>query len=336
MNLFRIVRKRTNKSGYNGSPYRDVPTVLLFVFLLPYVISCLWGHSGVETEYVFGKAKEEETTYIDEEYEIVLSGKQGTKHMTMQEYLLRKLKITMPKSKEGIMYETEALKAQAILLRTEVWGFFLSGEKTVVLEDDVSMYEQEESYSGEEEQSYAEAVMTTDGIYLAYAGQPVKAAFFPVSNGQTRDAAEVWTGDIYPYLRRVECEQDILAGNYQSLITYDKKEYCLLIGELFDMQGKAEEIWGNLELTRDSSEYVINVKINDLSCDGETFRYALGLASADFRAQWEEESVTFHVKGAGHGFGLSQYGANQKAVSGDTFNQILAAYFFQAELVKIE
>ena len=95
--LFRIVQKRTNKREHNGSPLQDVLTVLLFVFLLPYVISCLWGHVGEETDVLSHKADTEETERIDERYEVELVGDWGTKHMTMQEYLIRKLKVVMPK-----------------------------------------------------------------------------------------------------------------------------------------------------------------------------------------------------------------------------------------------
>lgn len=74
----------------------------------------------------------------------------------------------------------------------------------------------------------------------------------------------------------------------------------------------------------------------DCRCSGETFREAFQLNSASFRAEWGEDAVTFQVKGVGHGFGMSQYGADRKAAEGDTFDEILKHYFFQAELLKIE
>ena len=335
MNLFKIVQKRTNKSEYSGNSYRDVLTVLLFVFLLPYVISCLCGHIGEETEAVFKKKETQERVYIDEEYEVTLVGNRGTKHMTMQEYLIRKLKVVMPKE-DDIIYEPEALKAQAVLLRTELWSIFLSEEGDVLLSDDVSMYEQEDSYTEEEEEVYAAAVLETDGIYLSFEGHPVKAAFFPVSNGQTRNAEEVLQSDSYPYLIGVNCEEDILAKDYQSQVVFTKEEYAAVIQKLFGQEMQIQDIWEQLEVDYDSAGYVIKAEVSGYYCSGETFRYALGLSSADFWVKWEDDSVTFHVKGVGHGFGMSQYSANKKAASGDTFYRILEEYFFQAELVKIE
>lgn len=332
MHLFRIVTKRTNKRKYDDSPCRDALTVLLFVFLLPYVISCLWGHIGEESDILFAYT-DKQTEWIDTEYEVCISGKWGIRRMSMQEYLARKLEMIMPQDEEdGVKYELEALKAQAVLLRTELWTVFL--EKTVTLQDDSIFYNSKNDY-GEEETLYLEAVCETDGICLAYDGKPVKAAYFPISNGQTRNAAEVLQNENYPYLVSVECRQDILAEEFQSRVTLSKAEYCQLARNVFPA-ADSEEVWKRLELTYDSAEYVKEAAVVGHTCNGEIFRTAFGLNSSSFRAEWQEESVTFYVRGVGHGLGMSQYAANERAVSGESFAEILESYFFQAELVKIE
>lgn len=340
MNIFRIVQKRTNKRKHDENPYREVPAVLLFVFLLPYVISCLWGHIGEEAE-VFYRVKGEEAEWLDKRYEVALSGSWGKKKMTMQEYLIRKLELVMPEEEEsGIAYELEALKAQAVLLRTELWGLFLKQEDAdntlLVIEDESFLYQDGEASEEEEENLYRQTVLETDGIFLSYAGGPVNAAFFPVSNGQTRNAAEALGSENYPYLVSVECGQDIMAEEYQSQIVLSKEEFCTLAAPLFAVNGAEAALWDGLEFDYDSAGYVTEVIFRESRCNGETFRYALGLGSTSFRADWGEDEVIFHVKGMGHGFGMSQYGANRKAVEGETFDNILTDYFFQAELVKFE
>lgn len=335
MNVFRIVQKRTNKRKEKSSPYRDAVTVLLFVFLLPYVISSLLGHIGEETD-VLGK-KAEEDFWIDAQYEIGISTEWGNRKISMQEYLIRKLKMVMDIEEENaVSYEPEALKAQAVLLRTELWGLMLDGEELIVLQDEPVLYYEREASEEYIERLYESAVRETDGIILAYEGQPVKAAFFPVSNGRTRSAAEVWANDSYPYLVSVECSQDILSKKYQSRVSLSKQEYCRLIGNLFQIDGTMQVLWDSPALTYDSADYVTKAQFQGNSCDGETFRKAFDLESASFRIEWQEESVIFHVKGVGHGFGMSQYGANEKAVSGETFDAILKDYFFETELEKIE
>lgn len=339
MNIFRIVQKRTNRRKRDENPYREIPAVLLFVFLLPYVISCLWGHIAEESE-VFSRIEEDEIDWIDVRYEVVLSGNWGKKRMTMQEYLIRKLEMVMPEEDGSFTYELEALKAQAVLLRTELWELFLAQEASadgaLLIQEESFPYQDGEINEWEKEESYRQAVQETDGIFLAYEDRPVKAAFFPVSNGQTRDAAEVLQSGNYPYLISVECGQDIMAADYQSQVVLSKEAYCALAAPLFAENGEEEALWGGIEFRYDSAGYVKEAVFQGNSCNGETFRYALGLPSACFRADWGESEVVFHVKGVGHGFGMSQYGANRKAVEGETFDNILMDYFFQAELVKIE
>lgn len=349
MNLNRIVQKLTNKNHSDGSPYRDAGCVLLFVFLLPYVISCLWGHIGEEAA-VFYEKEEDGEEWIDGRYEITLAGAWGTKQISMQDYLVRKLLAVMPgETESGFRYEEEALKAQTVLLRTQLWEYFLSGGdsagESIVLQDDVGILDKNTALGEEEVSLYQKAVCDTDGLILAYEGKPVRAAFFPVSNGQTREASEVLPNSSYPYLRRVECRQDILAKDYLSRLSFSKEEFCRIAGELFQTDesfgeisaSEAEEaVWNGLEFIYDSSGYVTEVKLRDASCSGETFRYAFGLPSASFQMDLTEESVAFHVKGVGHGLGMSQYGANEMALSGERFDKILDNYFFQAELVKIE
>lgn len=346
MNLFKIVQKRTSKRKQNDSPYQDVGAVLLFVFLLPYVISCLWGHVGEETE-VLSFNLQEETNYLDAQYEIVLSGDWGKKTLTMEEYLIQKLALVMPQDENGIIYEKEALKAQTILLRTEVWKLIEADQNAgsrktnIVLKDNITgyginEYSKEKSISSGQMNLYEEAVHETDGIILSYQGEPVKAAYFAVSNGQTRNAELVLGSDSYPYLKSVECKQDILAGNYQSQLCVEKEKFYQLASNVLGIENQEQIVWSELELIFDDVGYVIKVNMNGSECSGEAFRYAFGLNSACFEIEWKENEVVFHVKGVGHGFGMSQYGANRRAADGESFNEILENYFFQAELVKIE
>lgn len=341
MDLFRIVLKKTNKRKYNDALWRDVIMVLLFVFLLPYVISCLWGHVGEESAVLF-RQEETDREWIDEGYEVEIIGKWGKKRLSMQDYLIEKLEMVMPKEAEsGVTYEPEALKAQAVLLRTQLWGVILAAradtsETSVILQDDGFFQWDGDIYTWEEESVYRNAVYETDGIYLSYDGKPIKAAFFPISNGRTRNASEAMASGNYPYLIGTECERDIFAKEYQSHVSVPKKEYYRLMREIFDTDASEEELWDSLTLTYDSAEYVTTVEWNGHSCSGEIFRDSFCLNSSSFRIEWGSTEVDFYVRGVGHGLGMSQYGANEKAAAGDLFDKILQDYFFQAELVKIE
>ena len=86
----------------------------MFVFLLPYVCACLWGHVGVEKDALRGN-KRQIQTQENVSIRIRTDMEWGIWELTLEEYLIYKLEAVMPGT-----YEREALKAQAVLLRTEV------------------------------------------------------------------------------------------------------------------------------------------------------------------------------------------------------------------------
>lgn len=336
MNIVRIIPKKTDKRKQSPSRYRDLGAALLFVFLLPYVIAALWGHVGEQKELISRKTSIENTEWIDEKYDVEVLGSLGIRHMTMGEYLMRKLYQIMPDSEEDFLYETETMKAQAVLLRTELWKLMLREEEPIRIQEEELFYNREISLEELQTGRYKEAVRATDGLCLSYDNMPVQAAYFAVSNGQTRDASELWGEDSYPYLKSVLSKGDILSRDYQSVKNISKNEFCKIAASLFSDEASEENIWENLEFTYDKAGYVINVQYQEAVCSGETFRYAFGLSSAGFDVKWQQDEAIFTVKGVGHGFGMSQYGANKKALEGDLFDEILQYYFFQTELVKIE
>ena len=64
-----------------------------------------------------------------------------------------------------------------------------------------------------------------------------------------------------------------------------------------------------------------------LEKEGFEVRRLFGLRSASFTAEADREKVTFHVTGYGHGVGMSQYGANEMARQGKTWQEILTWYY---------
>lgn len=337
MKILKIVPKRTNRRKQYDSPYQEVGAVLLFVFLLPYVVSCLWGHIGEETEALSVNRKSE-GAYVDEQYEICLSGDWGTQKISLEEYLIEKLQFLMSYEKDitednVFRNEEEALKAQAVLLRTEAYQRIKDDKQAVFTKP---MIDRKTRADSEQNEVYQKAVHETDGIILVYQEEPIQAAYFAVSNGQTRDAANLWGEDSYPYLRQIECTQDIQARNYQSKVRMEKEKFMQTAYEAFGAESMEQIVWGEMETKEDEAGYVLCVRMQELECEGERFRYLFGLNSSCFTVEWGETEVVFHVKGVGHGFGMSQYDAGIRAAAGERYDEILKDYFFQAELVKIE
>ena len=86
--------------------------------------------------------------------------------------------------------------------------------------------------------------------------------------------------------------------------------------------------------TRDSSDYVIQMKIGEKTVTGEEFREYLSLNSACFFLKEVENKVRIVTKGLGHGLGLSQYGANELAKEGKSYKEILEYYYKDISIEK--
>ena len=69
------------------------------------------------------------------------------------------------------------------------------------------------------------------------------------------------------------------------------------------------------------------MSIGGVKVEGTEVRSLYGLRSASFTAEATGEEVIFRVTGYGHGVGMSQYGANELAKQGKTWQEILQWYY---------
>lgn len=325
MNKNGIDSKKTNK--------RDACSFLLFVFLLPYVCACLWGHVGEET----GKLRQD-ATKVEEAYMVEAAVEWGVWELPMEEYLEYRLFLTMPED-----YHVEAKKAQAVLLRTELAVLYQEQDEKKIVVDGEGLGKFYRNTGEDTEEALREsrqAVEETEGLILTYLDQPIRASYFKLSNGFTR-AVEETGEENCPYLTKVSCEQDQTAPDYHSAVRVDKATYINELQEMLGENFEQETIWEEGEFFFDESGYMTKVLYSgengkEKEVDGETFRHLFGLKSASFKMSRDEQSVIFHVTGVGHGFGMSQFEANYRAETGETYREILADFFFQTELAKFE
>ena len=77
----------------------------------------------------------------------------------------------------------------------------------------------------------------------------------------------------------------------------------------------------------DSAGSVETVEVGGVTVRGGTVRAALGLRSACFEWELQDDNFVFYVTGYGHGVGLSQYGADAMAESGADYQTILTHYY---------
>lgn len=261
----------------------------------------------------------------------------GQKMREMEEYLIGMLAATIP-----VEYEKETLKAQAIILRSFcMTQLKKENGKKVVYDDVIKSYYLNEKQRKEiwqdkydtNETKLMQAVQETRGMILVCNGDIINPPFFRLSNGNTRDIAEyVYTQNKYPYMKSVVCEKDILAEDYIQYVEMTQKEFENVLKRLLP-----KDIQKIQKLTsyKDEKGYVKEIEINKTRIEGEQFRKILNLASSCFTLQKIDSVIEIQTKGIGHGFGFSQWTANELAKEGKTYEELLHNFYENITLEKI-
>lgn len=280
-----------------------------------------------------------ETAAVHHDRDVTLTIQDGdtTEQMTLERYLTGVVRGEMPAS-----FEMEALRAQAAAERSYVYYQLAAGRKDAHPDADFctdhtccSAYLSEtaarEKWGGDFapwNTRVEQAVSDTDGQVVLYNGRPILAVFHSSSAGRTAAAGDVWSGDL-PYLVSVDSpEGEETVPNYYSTVTFtaaEAKEKLLAAHPELKLSGTPDRWFG--AAAENGSGRVETVSVGGTDIEGTELRQIFGLRSACFTVAADSESVTFRVTGYGHGVGMSQYGANQLAREGKTWQEILEWYY---------
>lgn len=326
-----------------GSKRRIVPglfsknlgTILLFLLMLPYIITFLFGNVKEGSQRMVSLDKD--GSPYEGTYSVSNVTAFGNESIPLEIYVADRLARSM-----GDEFELEALKAQAVLIRSGLIASFYSdgessgGGRKIEVTD--------ESYGSVPVfESAMEAISQTKGVCLMYQNRPVNGAYFALSNGATRNAEELSLME-YPYLKSVLCSRDFLSADYASSVSLRESEFDRLwqqmpaAGEMEHpkKENESEMELGDISIWRDSVGYVLYLKRDGKLVTGEQFRESFHLASASFHLNKEDEKVIIAVKGVGHGLGMSQFGANEMAKEGEDYIGILEYFFEDVTFTKFE
>ena len=242
--------------------------------------------------------------------------------MDLNDYLTGVVLAEMPAS-----FETEALKAQAVVARTYALKAAQSGKHNGGVCTDYACcqaYIAKTDYNGGAEniEKVRAAVEATDGLVLTYGGELIEATYFSCSGGSTEDAVAVWGTD-YPYLRATDSPGEEHATHYTDTVTFTAEEFASKLGQA--LSGKPESWLGFTTYTAGGG--VNSMRIGNTEYKGTELRILLGLRSTAFTIDAEGDTITITTKGFGHRVGMSQYGADAMAATGSTFQEILAHYY---------
>jgi len=290
------------------------------------------GQGDVQPTIVESTANNHETNALPLQISVLQSD--GTiMMMDMNDYLTCVVLREMPAS-----FETEALKAQAVVARTYALRRFEFGGKhagaAVCTDSDCCQgyYDTQEYLSNngnaDNIKKIQEAVSLTDNLVLVYNGQLIDATYFSCSGGRTEDAKAVWGADI-PYLQSTQSPGEENAKHYVDSVAFKANEFVERLGIKSDRLNKLRI--GSITYT--SGGGVDTIEVCGERFKGTELREMLALRSTAFAIRIVGDTVTITTKGFGHRVGMSQYGADAMAVSGATFPDILAHYYQGTQLV---
>ena len=231
----------------------------------------------------------------------------------------------------------EVLKAQAVMVRTQLAYCEKNNQekpKALSKEEMEQLWGQKNYYEFYEK--LIRAAEETEGQVITFQGEVINPAFHKVSAGYTRDGSTVYKNT--PYLLSVKSEADILSEDYLKVQFFTSKEFMERQSYLIPASGIEEKPVGDIvksiELHRDGAEYVTAMKINGTEVDVDAFLETFELPSANFFIKEMDDKVRIVTKGCGHGYGLSQYGANEMAKKEKTYEEILKYYFSGIKIEK--
>ena len=172
------------------------------------------------------------------------------------------------------------------------------------------------------------AVYDTIGLVLKHNGKYIDALYHSMSNGKTELPKYVW-GNNLSYLQSVSSNWDKNVKGYEKTIEIS---YNTLNSKLKTNITSSSNININ---SYTASNRVDSITLDNKVFSGVSLRNKLGLRSTDFDVVQTSTGLKFTTRGYGHGVGMSQYGANEAAKEGYSYEQILKHYYSGISIVKI-
>lgn len=247
--------------------------------------------------------------------------------LDLEEYLYGVLKMEVDPR-----WPAEALKAQAVAARTLALYSLGRYQREGY---DVRATTETQVYAGvtAEDPRTTAAVEATRGEIMTFQDRPIFAAFHSDSGGHTESSEHVWGGR-YVYLKGVPDPYSAGAPSQQWMVRLD----LWVFEERLRRAGRSVAGIISIELAELSpSGRVQSVRITSatgtLTLKGTELRSILGaehLKSTLFSVRLlpdEQPAVELRGRGAGHGVGMSQWGARGHALLGRGYQEILRYYY---------
>lgn len=301
--------------------WKDVLLAILMVILVPYIllnVTAMRYRNDLPADPGTDPATLPQTL---ETIWITVKNGTYTEIMDLEEYLVGVVLGEMPAS-----FDPEALKAQAVVARTYTLRHREIGSKhddaDVCTDSACCQAYREPSANEASVDKIRSAVEATRGQVLTYGEELIEATYFSSSGGKTEDAKAVWGSDL-PYLQSTDSPEDSYESITVRSVTLSSQEFQKALGR--DLKGECSTWFGPVSYTKGGG--VEKIAIGGSTYTGTEIRKLLDLRSTAFQISVTGDTVTITTRGYGHRVGMSQYGAEAMAVTGSTYDEILAHYY---------
>lgn len=258
-------------------------------------------------------------------------------------------------------YPVEALKAQAVAARTYALYQMIHGNNYNNYGynvDDTTSYQVYYGYNG----SYLNsnnAVDATKGQVLTYNGSVIQAFFASSNGGATEKSSNVWYSDL-PYLKinndiydNYSWTKAIASADLRQMVAnYENMRVEAIVLASIDINSIQTFIQADSSNPSNRIKYIkvsysdIYGSSNDIVLGKEAARTFFNVPSALYTVLYKDGQYIFNGKGFGHGLGLSQQAAKNRAlgivapnttatVKPQNYSEILNFYYCNTEISKI-
>lgn len=231
----------------------------------------------------------------------------------------------------------DAIKAQAVIARTYAL-YQREMRKNAPYHLESSVLDQVYDGCDIEDSRAARGVKETAGEVLTYKGAIIQAFYHSNCGGHTEAAENVW-GFGLPYLEGVDCQYCLTAPSvkWEQSISLAKIETQLRSAG-YQVSGLKEVRTGTRNRSGRVGDLTLITARSRQTITAVNFRKALGygvIKSTNFETRTAGSEVFFSGVGYGHGVGLCQWGAKQRAGDGFDYREILSYYYPGTKLEKM-
>ena len=329
--------------------------LLLLVFLtaVPFYVNSTQDKQAQETDGTVASEEVSQTSISDgDETEVsqpqveilvCMATSGSVVGLSLEEYVIGVVAGEMP-----ALYEAEALKAQAAAsmnlarlavqkgTQTGLNGGHISSSASVA-QAYLTKAQMQQKWGDDFEAYYnriTSAVQAVIDYEIVYADELCQTCFHAVSAGKTENSENVWLTAL-PYLTATDSSFDSTAADFSVSVQMYAEDFADGLAEYGFAPQQNARLWLGESVYSDSGT-LLSLEVGDITVTGAQLRKAFGLRSAAITVVYEDGEFILTTRGYGHGVGMSQYGAQQLALQGKTWQEIIAHYYNGVEIRKCD